>query len=314
MRLTVLIAVAALAAGAGAAGGNSTSLRSGAESTTFSDAVGEDPAGPDIGKVIASNDDKGLLTFRIEIPSHPQITEDLRIKVWLDTDADASTGVRGADRYLVVDRWEFGLAEVALFTCDGNKCSGGKALPRRSGPPVRFAYRDGATLTVDAADLGIVGPQRIPFWIEAWSGIGFDPVTRRYDLTNARADFAPDGAGRRLGDPGAQGEDAWIHDSGPMFAESFSVQPARARAGKPFSMRLAVIRTDTDAPLTSGAVTCSAKIVTKPLRPQSSGFVGNRAVCAFSIPEDATGRSFQSAISVRFAGETLTRTFSGRVG
>ena len=97
-----------------------------------------------------------------------------------------------------------------------------------------------------------MGPQRIAFWIEAWSGIGFDPITRRYDLTNARPDFAPDGAARQLGNPGAQGDDVWIHDSGAMFASSFTVQPAKPRAGKQFSLRLAAISTDTGSPVTSG--------------------------------------------------------------
>jgi hypothetical protein len=314
MRLIALAALAALAAAtAGAAVGYSTSVRLAAESTTFSDAVGEDPTAPDIGTVVVSNDDSGLLTFRIEIPSHPELTEDLRIRVWLDTDADSETGMRGADRFLLVDRWEFGLGEAALFACNGTTCSGGKALPTRSGPPLRFAYRDGATLTVEAGDLGIVGPQRIVFWIEAWSGIGFDPVTRRYDLTNARPDFAPDGAGRRLGYPSAEGEDSWIHDSGSMFVSSFSAQPARPRAGKTFRLLLGATRTDADAPLMTGTVSCSMKIAGTPLRPRSRGFVGTRAVCTFSIPADARGRTFQSTISVSSAGEKVTRSVSGRV-
>jgi hypothetical protein len=315
MRPIALTALAAIAAGAfGATVAASASGGMAAASTTFTDAVREDPTAPDISTVVVSNDDNGLLTFRIEIPSHPQLTEDLRIKVWLDTDADSKTGLRGADRYLVVDRWEYGLGEAALFTCEGTTCSGGKTLPTRRGPPLRFTYRDGATLTVEAPDLGIVGPQRIVFWIEAWSGIGFDPITGRYDLTNARPDFAPDGAGRRLGYPSAEGDDAWIHDSGGMYVSSFTAQPNRPRAGKPFSLQLAAIRTDTEAPLTVGTVACSSRIADKRLRPQSSGFVGGRAVCTFSIPANTKGRSFTSTISVRSRGETLARTISGRVG
>jgi hypothetical protein len=316
MRLIFLTALAALAVGAvGSTAVHSTSLRLTAESTTFSDAVGEDLAAADIGTVVVSNDDTGLLTFRIEIPNHPLLTEDLRIRVWLDTDADSETGLRGADRYLLVDRWALGLGEVALFTCGGTSCSGGKALPTRFGPPLRLAYRDGATLTVEAAGLGIVGPQRIVFWIETWSGIGFDPVTRRYDLTNARPDFAPDGAARLLGYPGAEGEeDAWIHDSGSMYASSFSVQPARPRAGKQFSLRLAAISTDTGSPVTSGTVACSMRIAGKPLRPTSSSFTGGSAVCTFSIPTGTKRKDFTSTIVLRSQGETLPRTISGRVG
>ncbi len=218
---------------------------------------------------MVSNDDSGLLTFRIEIPSHPVLTEDLRIRVWLDTDADPETGLRGADRYL--HRRPLGARprRGRALHLRGTTCSGGKTLPTRSGPPLRFAYRDGATFTVEAADLGIRGPQRIVFWIEAWSGIGFDPVTRRYDLTNARPDFAPDGAARRLGNPSAQGEDAWIHDSGSMFASSFTAQPTKPRAGKQFSLRLAAISTDTGSPVTSGTASCSMRIAGKPLRPTS---------------------------------------------
>ena len=189
------------------------------------------------------------------------------------------------------------------------------ATPTRSGPPLRFAYRDGATLTAEAADLGIVGPQRIVFWIEAWSGISFDPVTRRYDLTNARPDFAPDGAGRRLGYPSAAGaEDAWIHDSGSMYASSFSVQPTRPRAGRQFSLRLAAISTDTGAPVTTGTVACSMRIAGKPLRPTSSSFTGGSAVCTFSIPAGTERKDFMSTIALRSQGETLPRTISGRVG
>jgi hypothetical protein len=313
MRLIVLIALVALAAGAaGSTIGHSSSVGV-AASTTFSDAVGEDPVAPDIGTVVVTNDDSGLLTFRIDIASHPLLTEDLRIRVWLDTDADSETGQRGADRYLLVDRWALGLGEVGLFLCDGTACSGGKALPTRFGPPLRFAYRDGATFTVEAADLGIQGPQRVLFWIEAWSGIGFDPVTRRYDLTNARPDFAPNGAARRLGNPGAEGDDAWIHDTGGMYASGFTAQPSRPRAGGPFSLQLGVISTETGAPLTSGTVSCSSRVAGKLLRPTSSGFAGDRAVCTFSIPPNTKGKSFSSTISVRTGGETLSRTLTGRV-
>ena len=315
-RLVVLTAIAAVAAAtAGATVGYSTSGRLAAESTTFSDAVGEDVTAPDIGTVVVSNDDSGLLTFRIEIPSHPVLTEDLRIRVWLDTDANPETGLRGADRYLYLDRWELGLDEVGLFVCDRSMCSGGKTLPTRAGPPLRFVYRDGATFTVEAADVGIVGPQRIVFWIEAWSGIGFDPETGRYDLTNARPDFAPDGAARRLGNPGAQGEeDAWIHDSGSIYASSFTAQPARPRAGRPFSLRLAAITTDTGSPVTSGTASCSMRIAGKPLRPTSKAFAGGTAVCTFSIPAGTKGKEFTSTIVLRSQGETMPRTVSGQVG
>ena len=318
LRLVVFAAFAAFAASAaGGAAGGSGSAGGASKTTTFRDAVGE--PGPDIETVLVSNDANGLLTFRIDIPNHPLITEDLRIRIWLDSDNDASTGlgsvgVRGADHFLLVDRWELGLGEVGFFTCSGSVCSGGKVLPTGSGTSLRFSYRDGATFTLDAVDLGIDRLERLRFSVEAWTGIGFDPVTRRYDFTDARPDFAPDGAGRWLGFPSAQGEDFWTHDARTMLVRSFSATPAKPRAGRPFTLRLALLRADTGIALTSGAVSCSTKIGGRTLRPSSRGFVGGRATCAYAIPADARGRTFQSTISVRFAGATVARSISGKVG
>ncbi len=313
-RLVILTAIAALAAAGAAAAGDSGST---AKSATFRDAVGEQ--GPDIETVVVSNDANGGLTFRVDIPGYPSITEDLRIRVWLDTDVNANTGlgvegVRGADYFILLDRWELGLGEVALFTCSGSTCSGGKALPTGSGTSLRFSYRGGvATFTVDSADLGVLSLERLRFSIEAWTGIGFDPIAKRYDFTNAHPDFAPDGAGRWLGFPSAQGEDFWTFDASALLVRSFSAQPAKPRAGRQFAVRLALVATETGAPVTSGSVSCSMKVAGEPLRPRSRGFVGTRAVCAYAIPTNARGRPFQSTISVTFGGEKITRSLSGRV-
>jgi len=317
LRWTATLALAAAAAAATV--GQATSTGAAAGRTTFQDATGEVPAGPDIGTVAVSNDANGYLTFRIEIPSHPNLTDDMRIRVWLDSDADANTGLevenlRGADNFLLVDRWELGLGEVGLFTCSGSTCGGGKALPSGSRTSLRFSYRNGATFMVDAVDLGIERLQRMRFWIEVWTGIGFDPVTRRYDFTNARADFAPNGAGRGLGDPAAEGDGFWVYESRPLLVKSFSVEPSNPKAGRPFALRLALIRTDTGALLTSGSVSCGFALAAKPLRPRSGGFDGRRAACAFAIPSNAQGRRFRATISVRFAGAKVARSISGRVG
>jgi hypothetical protein len=316
-RLVVLTAIAAFAAGtAGAAISDSGSGANVGKTATFRDFVGEE--GPDIETVVVSIDGRGHLSFRIDIPTYPTITDDMRIRIWLDTDANLGTGVgvdgvRGADYFIVLDRWELGLGEVALFICSATTCSGGKALPTSSGTPLRFSYRDGATFTVDPADLGMQGVERVRFSIEAWTGIGFDPITRRYDFTTARSDFAPDGAGRWFGYPSAQGEDFWTYDAQRMLVRSFSAQPAKPRAGRQFALRLAPVDAETGAPLTSGGVSCAMKIGGTPLRPRSRGFVGTRAVCSYSIPADARGQMFQSTISVSSAGEKVTRSVSGRV-
>jgi hypothetical protein len=92
--------------------------------TTFVDGRGEDPGSPDITTVLVSNDDTGRLTFRVETPNHPALTEDMRIRVWL-SDTDPTTGLSegGADSFILVDAYLLGLGRAALYQCDGMVCS-----------------------------------------------------------------------------------------------------------------------------------------------------------------------------------------------
>ena len=57
-----------------------------ANSVTFQDSTGEDPAGPDITTVVVSNDDKAALSFRVNIPNLPQLTRDILVDLFVDSD------------------------------------------------------------------------------------------------------------------------------------------------------------------------------------------------------------------------------------
>ena len=314
MRGLLVLAAIAAAAAVGATAGHSESLRETPESTTFVDAVAEDPAAPDIGTVVVSNDDSGLLTFRIEIPSHPVLTEDLRIRVWLDTDANPETGLRGADRYLYLDRWELGLGEVGLFVCDRSTCSGGKTLPTRSGPP--FVSPTGTGRRSRSRRLTWASWDRSASCSGSRPGAVSDSIRSPGATTSRTRDRTSLPTVRRGGWAirAPRGTMRWIHDSGSMFASSFTVQPAKPRAGKQFSLRLAAITTDTGSPVTSGTASCSMRIAGKPLRPTSKAFAGGTAVCTFSIPAGTKGKEFTSTIVLRSQGETMPRTVSGEVG
>src|SRR3989442_6216855 len=59
-----------------------------ANSTTYQDSTGEDAQGPDITTVIASNDNTGLITFQINIPSQASLSG---VKITdIEIDADSS--------------------------------------------------------------------------------------------------------------------------------------------------------------------------------------------------------------------------------
>lgn len=302
-----------------------TGHRVSANSATFEDAVGEDPAGPDITTVSVSNDDAGELTFRVALPSHPILTEDLRIRIWLDYDDDPATGLdglrNGLDHFLLVNPGSLGVGEAGLFVCQpnydqsgqrvGSMCSGGRESAMRAS--LRFSYDKGAVFSFDSEKLKRTEPftigslKRFRFLVEVWSGIRYDPATRTWDFTNAHWDFAP--TEKQF----PSRDEYWVYESRPLLVKSFSATPATPRAGGSFALRLAAIRTDTGAALTSGTVSCSFKLAGQTLRPRSARFVGRRAVCVFAIPTSARGRRFRTAISVQSGGTRLTRSLSGRV-
>ena len=208
----------------------SSSQQVSAKQTVFRDAVAESPAGPDV-RLVTVSSDADLLTFRIDVPTHRVLTEDMRLRVWLDADDDRKTGLaveglEGFDHHLVVDRWELGYGAVGLFRCSGSVCSGGRD-PESS---LRFAYADGATFAIEARELGLRRLERVSFSVVVTTGIRFDPVARSYDVTNARLDTAPE--------PGT----VWTYDARVLRVTSFSAAPAKVRAGTLHIMRLGAIR------------------------------------------------------------------------
>ena len=87
-------------------------------------------------------------------------------------------------------------------------------------------------------------------------------------------------------------------------------------AGQNFSASVAVTLVRPGSPpkpITSGNVSCPAKVGAKPLRTYFKGFVQGRATCSWDIPSSARGALFQGTIVV-VAGElNATKTFTDRV-
>lgn len=279
--------------------------RSGANSATFRDSSGEDAAGPDITTVVVSNNDAGMLEFRINIPNRPTLTQDMLMDVEVDTDGNASTGQPplGIDYVIELSALR-PPAEVNLFKWDGTN------FTRRAGDPpassLIFSYANGAvTVEISARELGAT--KRFNFDVTAITGIVINPDTGELDGTNARFDAAPD-AGHGL----------WNYEvkTAPLrlLARSFGSTPARPRSGKPFTVRLTAARSDTGAVLASGVVTCTARVGGRSLTARTHRIVNRRAVCAWVIPAAAKGQRMSGSITVVFEGLRVTRSFAATVG
>ena len=136
--LAIAVAVIALpAAASGALSAPAAPSAIAANSTTYQDSAGENPAAPDITTLTVSNTDAGLVSFRIVIPNRATFSSDMLIALEIDTDNTATTGSPEGTDYAI----EIFQGEAALFRWDGT------GFTRRPGDPpftsLLFSYTGG---------------------------------------------------------------------------------------------------------------------------------------------------------------------------
>ena len=213
--------------------------------TTFDDALGEDPAAPDIATVRVSNNDEGTLTFRIALPNRPTLGNDMRFSLSIDADSNAETGLTGSgiDYRLLYDFYLHGDRLLWLLTCGPSVCTSGAKLP--------FSYESGPVVTIDRAELGNAASASSSTLWTASSSIPW----RRRSTSRTRT------ATRTL---------ALVVRLGPsrLLVQRFATTPAKPAAGKTFLARLKVKRDDSGALVTTGKVACHATVGRARLRRQ----------------------------------------------
>ena len=295
------IALLAAATGAASPLGSASPAAAAANTVTFQDSTGEDAAAPDITSIVVSNDDAGMLSFRVNVPNRPTLGQDMYMVLFVDTDNNPNTGsldLAGVDYVMELVR-----GEINLFKWDGTN------FTRRFGDPsavtLSFAYQAGITIRISAAELG--NTKRFNFIVEVDSGIVVDPVTGDLDFTNAKGDVAPGG--------GAGLYPFTVVLAKPtLVVKKFGSTPARPAAGKTFALRLQAARSDTGALLQGGRVICVGRVAASALRAQSGRFVGREAVCTWKIPPKAKGKTFRGTITIVFEGLRVTRSISRKIG
>jgi hypothetical protein len=299
--LAIVVAVVALpTVASGALSGTSAPTLVAANSTTYQDSSGENPAAPDITTLTVSNTDAGVISFKINIPNRPQLAQDMLLLVFVDTDANPQTGdpdSLGADYVIQI----FG-GEAAFFRWDGSD------FTRRAGDPpatsLIFAYQGGVTITISAAELG--NTKRFGFAVIAISGIAIDPATGDLDFTNSVSDVAPSaGAGLYAYE---------VRITPPtLVVKKLTPAPARPTAGRAFTLRLVAARSDTGAAVQNGKVTCVGRVGNARLKAQLQGVIGGASVCAWQIPPTAKGKTFRGSVAVVFEGLKAAQSYAGKV-
>jgi hypothetical protein len=284
--------------------GGASSARSAANSVTFTDSTGEDAQGPDITTVVASNDDKGLLTFVINVPNRPTLTGDMLFILFVDSDANSATGdpqSLGADYAIELDGPLSGSAGVGLFRWNGTDFTAAGVAQTT----LVFAYANGAvTIKLNASELG--STRRFGFGVFAVSGITLDPTTGEPNFDNIRLDLAPD-----------SGHGFYTYEvkitPPSLVVKSIGRKPLTPRAGKAFSVFVTFARSDGATPSTAPTATCRATVAGRALRASASVVTGGRATCTWSVPRTAKGKTIRGTITVQADGLKASRPFSAKV-
>jgi hypothetical protein len=290
----VLVALFALAPSGGAS--------SAANRVTFEDSTGEDPQGPDITTVVVSNDDRGTVTWVINVPNRPTLTPDMEFDILINSDSNTTTGapeLLGADYILVLIGPIGGPAEVALFRWNGTDYTL-TGVPQSS---LIFGFANGAaTIKMNASELG--NARRMQFAALALTGVALGP-DRQLNYDNARIDFAPDlGRGMYAFD---------VRITPPrLVVRSFGMRPATPRAGRSLSAFVTFARSD-GAPAAAPSVTCRATVGGRALPASGSSATGGRATCRWAVPASARGQTIRGTVTVRSGGLRASRSFTRRV-
>ena len=291
--LTVAAFVVALPA---AASGAFSAPASPADNTqTYQDSTGEDPTGPDITTITASNDNAGLITFRINVPNRAQLTQDLAVIMFLDSDSNQATGDQesfGAD-FLI----QYILGEAILFRWDGTDYS--LAANQSS---LTSSWSSGATFRINASQLN--NTRRLSFDALVVSGLVIDQTTGAIDCTNCRRDFAPT--------IGLYQYEVKITPP-TLVVRSLKASPAKPTAGRAFTLRLVAARSDTNAVVQNGRVTCVGRVGKVRLRAQVQNVVAGAATCTWNIPATAKGKTFTGSVSVAFEGLRAKQGYASKV-
>lgn len=293
-------AVAVVALPTAATGGTAAPAAAAANSMTYQDSTGEDPAAPDITTITVSNDDAGMLTFRVNVPNRPTLGQDMYMILFADTDSNPQTGSPdwgGADYVMELFR-----SEINLYRWDGTD------FTRRFGDPsavtLSFSYQAGITVRISAAEFG--NTKSFGFLVIVESGVVIDPVTGDADFTNTVGDIAPGG--------GVGLYPYTVRITPPqLVVRRVATTPVRPTAGRPFTIRMTAARSDTGAVLQNGRVTCVGRVGNARLTATTARVVGGAVTCTWGIPATAKGKTFRGNVTVVFEGLRAARSYTARI-
>lgn len=285
-----VLAVALFVAGSAAA----TRAALAGPSATFSDSQGEIAGAPDIGKVTVSVDG-AVLTIDAEVAGMPALLSDATTLIGLNTDGDRATGSLHGTDYIVF----FDMKDMAssVMRWNGSDYVGADKV---ADPSRALISGHSFGLMFNLANFG--SPKQIEFMV----------VVVRGSIDGGLIDTAPDTG-------------LWAFDTTtpaptptpaplvvrPVFGAVGTV-PAKPVAGKKVVFTLAVNRSDTGAPLTSGRMICDPTVAGKVL-PHAESFANGNARLAFVVPKTAKGKQLKVKVTIKVGTQSATKVTTFKV-
>jgi hypothetical protein len=280
---------------------------SAAGSASFVDTAGDAGLAPDLTSVIVANDELGLITFRLTVTNRSTLGLDDLIVIPIATDdPNIEAGTRADDGASFI----LGIDSQGAFLTEWNGQEMAEVKPQPASLTGSFSGGV-ATVAVKQEDLApgfpdMSVPIELGFYV---LGLAFNG-----DALVGRDD-APDG------------EMPWnyrITETLRLIVTNFGAA-ATVKPGQRLAVQMGVARGDTGAAVSSGKLTCRARLGGKVLR-GSGRFVvvsvraggreisSPRATCSWSVPrKQSKGKAIRGSVSVTASGITVTRAFSTRV-
>lgn len=304
-RLLTLTVLAALAAAAVAifvlpAGAAPSSQK--ATIAAFRDAVGEVAGGPDISTVRVDLEGT-TLTVEAAVAGMPAPASDGAVMFLLNTDGNAATGsLRGADYTIFLDM------KTLQGSVDRWNGSDYVAASKVADPARTIIGGSSTGFMFNLANFG--SPTHIEFAMVVLNGTA----------ENGAADVAPDAGLWPFDVPAAAPtpapEPAPLPAPAPAVVKpTFGVAtttPATLVAGKKVVFTLAVKRSDTGAPLTTGKMVCDPSVGGKVVS-HAESFTGGTAKLVFTVPKAAKGKTLKVKVTIKLGTQSATKIVTYRV-
>jgi len=274
---------------------NAVPLASKAPIAAFSDSLGEVAGAPDIGRVTVSLDGQ-VLTIEAQVASMPEVTSEGMFAFALNTDSNLATGsILGADYVVSTD---LKTLQGGVLHWNGSDY----VQAEKVADPSRSLLGGGSVgLVFNLANFG--SPKHIEFSV----------FVSRGPAESGLIDMAPDAG-------------LWAFDTTPTPTPTptpapavvkpvfgtVTTAPAKPVAGKKFVFTLAVNRSDTGAPLTTGRMVCDPSVAGVVIK-HAESFTAGKARLTLLVPKTAKGKLLKVKVKIVNGAQSATKIVAYKV-